>query len=184
LERLIFVRIPRIRRERAELRALASAVPRIDNSLDLYRMDEAEFIRLTRHALRHYGDLKRLAASPLTQLAIIDVRLDRLEASTLERAATLKTILTLSIERLKPRDGRDFGTTDEWRYYNALYFPYVAGLKPYSRRADTEDLEPLLREALDWFQINVPERTLHNWQNAAAELVAQDLREMMEAEKR
>jgi hypothetical protein len=98
----------------------------------------------------------------------------------LERAAVLKTLLAESIARLKPLTGEDFGASDEWRYYNALYFPYVAGLKPYSRRTLHDDgLAPAEQAALDWFQAQVPERTLHNWQNAAARLVAQDLRETM-----
>ncbi len=33
------------------------------------------------------------------------------------------------------------------------------------------------QEVLAWFRQQVPERTLHNWQTAAARLVAQDLRE-------
>jgi hypothetical protein len=36
------------------------------------------------------------------------------------------------------------------------------------------------RDVLEWFRTNVPERTLHNWQNAAAKLVAQDLREQFD----
>ena len=113
------------------------------------------------------------------RLSLIEARLGRQAAtdSTLERAAELKALLAESIERLKPRDQGDFGTADEWRHFNALYYPYVAGLKPYSRRASYDDLDPPLRDALDWFQSQVPERTLHNWQNAAAELVAQDVRE-------
>ena len=35
----------------------------------------------------------------------------------------------------------------------------------------------LAAEALAWFQTYVPERTLHNWQNIAARLIAQNLRE-------
>ena len=97
-------------------------------------------------------------------------------AALLERAAELKAILAESIARLKPRERSDFGTTDAWRYYNALYFPYVVGLKPYSRRPGTNHLDPVARQALDWFAAMVPERTLHNWQNAAAKLVAQDVR--------
>ena len=31
------------------------------------------------------------------------------------------------------------------------------------------------KEAVDWFQAFVPERTLHNWQNAGAKLIANDL---------
>jgi hypothetical protein len=43
-------------------------------------------------------------------------------------------------------------------------------------RRDVHDIDPAARQALDWFRASVPERTLHNWQNAAARLVAQDLR--------
>ena len=107
-------------------------------------------------------------------------RLDRRRApdEPLERAAELKALLAECIARLKPRSpgGGDFGTSDEWRHYNALYFPYVAGLKPYSSRATHDGLDPASRAALDWFQTTIPERTLHNWQNAAAKLIAQDLR--------
>lgn len=180
LERLIFARFPRLRQARADLRAAASALPRVNDALDLETLDDAEFVHLTRRALGHMGDLQRLAASPLTRLPVIEARLTARgeQDNTLERAAELKKLLAESIARLKPRTGDDFGTSDEWRYYNALYFPYVAGLKPYSRRALRDNgLHPAEKAALDWFQAYVPERTLHNWQNAAAKLVAQDLRE-------
>jgi len=180
LDRLIFARFPRLRQARADLRAAASALPRVNEALDLETIDEVEFARLTRRALGHMGDLQRLAANPLTRLPVIEARLAARgePASTLSRAAELKALLAESIARLKPRTGDDFGTSDEWRYYNALYFPYVAGLKPYSRRSAFDNgLAPLEKAVLDWFQAQVPERTLHNWQNAAARLVAQDLRE-------
>jgi hypothetical protein len=180
LDRLIFARFPRLRQARADLRAAASALPRINEALNLETMDEAEFVRLTRRALGHMGDLQRLAANPLTRLPVIEARLAARgeQDNTLERAAELKALLAESIARLKPRTGENFGTSDEWRYYNALYFPYVAGLKPYSRRSAYDNgLDPIEQAALDWFQAYVPERTLHNWQNAAARLVAQDLRE-------
>ena len=73
--------------------------------------------------------------------------------------------------------------SDEWRHYNALYFPYIAGLKPYSRRLPHDRLDPPAQLALEWFQATVPERTLYNWQNAAAKLVAQDLREGMQLDE-
>jgi hypothetical protein len=89
----------------------------------------------------------------------------------------LKALLTESILRLKPRNGDQFGTSAEWRYYNALYFPYIIGLKPYSRRTQHSHLDPVAKQALEWFRTQVPERTLHNWQTAATKLVAQDLRQ-------
>ena len=178
LDRLAFADAPRLRRARAELRAAADALPRVDSGVDLASMDQAEFARLTRRALSHYGDLPRLAASPLTRLPRVDTRLATRAApdDPIERAAELKRLLAESIARLKPRDGGDFGASDEWRFYNALYFPYVVGLKPYSRRNDHQQLDPAAEAALEWFQRMVPERTLHNWQNAGARLVADQLR--------
>jgi hypothetical protein len=49
------------------------------------------------------------------------------------------------------------------------------GLKPYTRRLDYDSFDEVSRAALDWFQTAVPERTLHNWQNTAARLIAEDL---------
>ena len=86
----------------------------------------------------------------------------------------MNSLLAERIARLKPRNG-EFGTSDEWRHYNALYFPYVVGIKPYNRRNDLHDLDPTAQRALEWFSIQVPERTLYNWQNAAAKLIAADL---------
>jgi hypothetical protein len=178
LDRLVFAGAPAVQRERADLRSAANALPRINIDVSPADIDDAEFARLTRRALSHYGDLSRLASSPLARLPVIDERLARRGTpdDALERAAELKSLLAESVSRLKPRGGGDFGTSDEWRYYNALYFPYVAGLKPYRQRLFADDLAPPIRQALEWFRASVPERTLHNWQNAAARLIAQDLR--------
>jgi len=172
LDALIFARLPRLRRARADLRAVANALPRIEPELNLAQLDEAEFARLTRRALSHLGDLPRLAASPLMALPALNQA-----ENALERAAQLKQLLTASIQQLKPPGPAEFGTSDEWRHYNALYFPYVCGLKPYTRRAEPNGHSPASQQALAWFQASVPERTLHNWQNAAAKLVARHLRE-------
>ena len=82
-----------------------------------------------------------------------------------------------NLPKLKPRGKGEFGTTNEWRHYNALYYPYIVGLKPYSLRATNDELDENLQEVARWFNTNVPERTLYNWQTAATKLVAQDLRE-------
>lgn len=177
LDRLSFAAFPRLRRVRADLRTTASALPRINEALELEALSEEEFANLTRRALSHLSDLPRLTTSPLTRLPLVYERLAQrgMEEDTLERAAELQRLLTESIQRLKPREGSDFGTTEAWRHYNALYFPYVVGLRPYSRRAPHDDLPPTDEEALAWFRTYVPERTLHNWQKSAAHLVAQDL---------
>ena len=177
LDKAALGRLPRERRARSELRATAGALSRRDPAFDPAALDEEEFARLTRRALGNFGDLPRLSASPLINLHLIDHRLPTQAAAEnpLERAAELKITLAESIDRLKPRTKEDFGTSDEWRYYNSLYFPYVAGIKPYSNRNRNYPKDPVAREALAWFRDTVPERTLYNWQNAAARLVARDL---------
>ncbi len=182
VDQIAFFNFPSIRRKRSELRAESDAAQLVDETLDLLQMDEKTFGRHTRRALSQMGNLPKLAANPLTNLPLVRQRTgtNGYDQSTLVRASELKLVLTESIERLKPPGEAAFGTTDAWRHYNALYFPYVKGLRPYSRRhffdANGSD-EKIMKEAFDWFRSQVPERTLYNWQNAAAELVAQDLRE-------
>ena len=179
LDKIAFAPSPQIRQERNQLRSAYDAAQRVDTATDLLQLDDTEFTRLTRRALSHMGNLPKLAANPLTRLPLVDNRLQQrnIQDNTLERAAELKTILTESIERLKPTRNGDFDSSDAWRHFNALYYPYVLGLKPYSRRADFSQLPPAEQDALDWFRTQVPERTLYNWQNAAAALIAQYIRE-------
>lgn len=179
LDRVALNRFPGLRRTRTELRDAAGALPRLDPRVDLAALDDEEFVRLTRRAFSHFGDLPRLAANPLIHLPLIDRRLVAQGApgGGLGRAAELKLVLAEGVDRLKPAGAERFGTSDEWRFYNALYFPYIAGLKPYSRRFDTESDDPVTRQALSWFRTSVPERTLHNWQTTAARLIADDLRD-------
>lgn len=161
LDRLAFSKSP----------ALRSADP-------LAGIDDETFVRLTRRALGHYGDLAKLVASPLTALPVIDQRLATrgVPDQPLERANELKAVLADGIKRLKPREGGDFGTTEQWRYYNSLYFPYVVGVRAYAQNATAAGLDPIARQAWQWLVTEVPQRSLHNWQNAAARLIAADLR--------
>jgi hypothetical protein len=158
--------------ERQSLRQTAEALPLLA-ALGPVEADEEQFTRLTRRALSHLSDLPKLAANPLINLPQVA---STASTNALDRAHALKSLLVQSIQKLKPRSEAEFGATDEWRYYNSVYFPYVLGLKPYTRRVDHESLDEASRAALDWFQSSVPERTLHNWQNAAAKLIAEDLR--------
>ena len=185
LDRVALGQFPSLRLERSRLRAEADAVLRLDDALDPQEIPETEFNRLTRRAFSHLGNLPKLASSPLTRLVLVERRLQEREvpSTTLERAAALRAILIESVERMKPRGQGDFGTTDEWRHYNALYFPYVAGLKPYSRRASHADLDDVEARALAWFRNQVPERTLYNWQKAAARLVARELRDRIRVQR-
>lgn len=177
LDRLAFSRSPELRADRAALRRTEAALPlRQENPLE--GVDEDTFVRLTRRALGHYGDLTKLVASPLTALPVIDERLAARGApdQPVERANELKALLADHIARLKPRDGGDFGTTEQWRHYNSLYFPYVVGVRAYAQNATAAGLDPVARQAWQWFVTEVPQRSLHNWQNAAARLIAADLR--------
>lgn len=179
VDRFVFLRAPALTDSRSQLRTAYALLPRVDTGLELENLEEDKRVRLTRRALSNYGNLPKLASNPLTKLPLIEERLKERNVSdnTLERANELKGLLTESIARLKPTGGKDFDTSKEWRHYNALYFPYVAGLRPYSRGQE-RDLAPEEQEALNWMQAYVPERTLYNWQNAGAKLVANDLWEL------
>jgi hypothetical protein len=177
LDRLAFSRSPGLRADRATLRRTEAALP-LRSSNPLSDIDDESFARLTRRALGHYGDLSKLVASPLTALPIIDERMAARGApdQPLERATELRALLADRIARLKPRDAGDFGTTEQWRHYNALYFPYVVGVRAYAQNATAAGLDPVAKQAWQWFVTEVPQRSLHNWQNAAARLIAADLR--------
>ena len=176
VDQIAFINAPELRHARAAQRAEDNAAQRLNAARNPLDLPTKEFDRLTRRALSQMGNLPKLASSPLTRLPLVVGRLAQNGNAdgTLARANELKAVLTESIEKLQPRKEGEFGTTDAWRHYNALYFPYVVGLRPYSRRAiHDEEYE----EVLDWFRTQVPERTLYNWQTAAARLVARDLRE-------
>jgi hypothetical protein len=177
LDRMAFSKSPALRADRAALRHTGAALP-LRAEDPLVDVDDDTFARLTRRALGHYADLTKLVASPLTALPVIDERLAArgVPDHPLERANELKAVLADGIGRLKPRDSGDFGTTEEWRYYNALYFPYVVGVRAYAQNATAAGLDPTARQAWQWLVTEVPQRSLHNWQNAAARLIAADLR--------
>ncbi|MGB3481050.1 MAG: hypothetical protein WBB07_02380, partial [Mycobacterium sp.] len=175
LDRLAFS--PQLRADRSALRRTEAALP-LRSASPLDDVDDATFVRLTRRALGHYGDLSKLVASPLTALPVVDERLAARGApdQPLERATELRALLADRIAALKPRDGGDFGTTEQWRHYNSLYFPYVVGVRAYAQNATAAGLDPVARQAWQWLVTEVPQRSLHNWQNAAARVIATDLR--------
>ncbi|QZA08789.1 hypothetical protein K3U94_05805 [Mycolicibacter heraklionensis] len=176
-DRLAFWRSPALRADRAALRGTEAALA-LRSTSPLDDLDEETFVRLTRRALGHYSDLSKLVASPLTALPVIDERLAARGApdAPLERANELKALLADRIAALKPRDGGEFGTTEQWRHYNALYFPYVVGVRAYAQNATAAGLDPTARQAWQWLVTEVPQRSLHNWQNAGARVIAADLR--------
>lgn len=165
--------------DQATYREAANTASRQNEALDLSSLDDPTFNRLTRRALSHMANIPRLSASPLTRLPLIEKRLRERgnPGDTLQRASELRVVLSESIARLKPDDQAGYGTTDPWRHYNALYFPYVVGLKPYSRRSQHDEFDEESKQVMEWFRTQVPQRTLYNWQNEAARLVARDLHE-------
>jgi hypothetical protein len=52
----------------------------------------------------------------------------------------------------------------------------VVGVRAYAQNATAAGLDATARQAWQWFVTEVPQRSLHNWQNAAARLIAADLR--------
>jgi hypothetical protein len=177
-EYFVFITFPKLRQERSRLRTSKSVQLIVNKESHPEEMDEEKLYHFTRRAFSHFGDLQRLSSNPLTQLKIIDQRLNSREKSkdVLERANELKSILSECVQQLKPHHDQAFGTTDEWRFYNSLYFPYVIGIKPYSKRYTNQQLGEDAKEALDWFRTCVPERTFYHWTNTAARLVAVQLR--------
>jgi hypothetical protein len=179
IDRLLFGRNSRITSEREALMAVSTSLPRLDEAVQPLALDEAELVRLTRRALSHYNNIGKLAVNPLTTLPIITERMrtNSKPDISLERAHELRRLLAECILRLKPYSDKDFDIGEEWRYFNALYFPYVLGLKPYTARASSDTTDATTQEVLAWFQDYVPERTLYNWQTSATRLIAQQLRE-------
>ena len=174
LDRLAFLHDDRLRLDRAALQLSAAAMLRRRERHRLIAISEDEFVRLTRRALDDFGDIGRLLRSPLIDLPTVDRRLTGgVAEQPLTRALELRAVLQESIARLKP-DGL-FGTTEEWRSYNALYYCCVLGLRPHQRRARTDGLDRDARRALDWFRRYVPKRSLQQWQRDGARLVAERL---------
>jgi len=171
--------------QRAALQQAADNLAHTDPAYDLFAADPDEFARLTRRALGHMTRPGKLVASPLLALPLIDTHPAAADGvdTALERAGVLRALLTDQIEKLRPVPDTPPGVTDEWRHYNALYFPYVAGVKPYSTRLPLSDLDADTRAVVEWFRAHVPERTLYNWQTAAARLIADDLREQMDSSR-
>lgn len=177
LDRVVFAGAPQMRSERGELRSVSEALPR-RAATELAELDIDEFSRLTRQALRHYSDLGKLVSNPLTDLPVLEKRIAErgVDDHSLERARELKLVLGECVQQLRPSDDVEFGTADEWRHYNSLFFFYVTPIRPYRNYPDLTGLGPPARQALEWFRTAVPERTLHNWQQAATRVVAMDLK--------
>jgi hypothetical protein len=171
LDGIAFVHDERLRLDRAALLLLAETLPRRRERQALIALSRPEFVRLTERALDDFGDLGRLLRSPLIDLPTVDRRMAGPGADRpLARAVELRAVLVESVARLKPTGL--FGTTEDWRHYNALHYCCVIGLRPYGRAPRTEGLDRDSLRALEWFRLHVPQLSLQEWRSEGAALVA------------
>jgi hypothetical protein len=177
LDRLAFLQEDRLWLSRRALLLAADALPRRRARHQMLALDADEFRRLTRRALDDFGDVGRLLRNPLVDLPTVDRRLAArgpgVADQPLVRAAELRALLSEHVARLKP--GGVFGTTEEWRFFNALHYCSLRGLRPYQRGPQPEGLDRDARRAVDWFRRYVPRRSLRRWQAEGAAMVAAQL---------
>jgi hypothetical protein len=141
-----------------------------------------------RRAISSLKNSPQLVKSPLLSLNVVEKRLklQDLEDNRLNRATTLKNLLAELIERLRP-DGAIFGTSEAWRYYNSLYFPYIREVSKKNAFAEARRLaeerrkngnrEPgEIEKVLEWLS-NVDEDTFYKWQRRGSDTIAEILME-------
>jgi hypothetical protein len=162
-----------LRADRSALFLNADALLRRREQRRLNTVGEPEFLRMTRRALTDFGDLNRLARSPLTDLPAVERRLAGRDDQPRARARELRAVLRECVSAMRPAG--PFGTTEEWRYYNVLQFCCVMGLNPYARRLRTDGVSREARLAVEWFKRYVPQDITKQWQREAAMLVAEQL---------
>jgi hypothetical protein len=187
LDRLAFPQDDRLRLHRDTLHRAADALPRRRRRHQMLALDGDEFRRLTRRALEDFSDVGRLLRNPLVELPMVDRRLaargPAVADQPLMRAEELRAVLSEHVARLKPAGS--FGTTEEWRFFNALYYCSVMGLRPYQRAPQLDGLDRDARRAVDWFRRYVPRRSLSRWQAEGATMVAAQLwRELVSTDPR
>jgi len=84
----------------------------------------------------------------------------------------LRHVLEEAVAGLRPTGS--FSTDEEWRHYNAIYFYFLLGLRPYARR-QRGALDPEARRTIEWIRQYVPRHLLRRWQSEGAAKVARDL---------
>jgi hypothetical protein len=173
LDRLALADEQALRADRSALFLNADALLRRREQRRLNTIGEPEFLRLTRRALVDFGDLNRLARSPLTDLPSVERRLAGREDQPRARARELRAVLRECVSGLRPAG--PFSTTEEWRHYNVLQFCCVLGLNPYARRPRLDGVSREARLAVEWFKRYVPQDIAKQWQREAAMVVAEQL---------
>lgn len=164
----------------------ASPVSGVDSAP---HVDERELKRAVRRALTDLQNPTRLATSKLLGMRIVSLRAQELgvDDNRLGRAAALKDILADLIDALRPAGGGAGVTSDAWRFYNCLCYPYILDTTlsrvPTRLRAVQErrrrDGSPKSdhERVLEWLS-TVNENTFYKWQDRAAEIIAETIRDM------
>ncbi|NWJ47702.1 MAG: hypothetical protein HXX08_17755 [Chloroflexi bacterium] len=147
------------------------------------------FNNMVRRAITALKSPPQLVKSPLLSLAQVENRLkrDSLVDNRLNRAAVLKSILTEMIEHLRPAGNLTYGTTDTWRFFNVLFFPYVREISKKQAFAEARHLaderrksgvteKSEMEKALEWLS-DIEEDTFYKWQRRASDTIAESLRE-------
>jgi drug/metabolite transporter (DMT)-like permease len=141
-----------------------------------------------RKAITWLQNPTQLAGSPLLGFRVVQLRLDELELENnlLQRAVALRDLLIELIDGLRPAE-REGGTSDAWRFYNCLHYPYVRGISlrtaPTALRAMQErrrrDASPKTdaERVTEWLT-TVNENTYFRWQRVASDTIAETLREL------
>jgi hypothetical protein len=174
LDRVAFWSDERLRGDRHGLFLLGEALPRRRERSRMLATTEADFLRFVLQALDSYGDPGRLMRSPLIDLPAVDRRLLKIPVEQpLARAQELRHVLGEAVAGLRPNGSP--GTDEEWRHYNAVYYYFLLGLRPYSRRLRTDGLDREARRTIEWIRQYVPRHLLRRWQSEGAAQVARDL---------
>jgi len=150
---------------------------------------EKAFNDAVRKGITSLKNPPQLVQSPLLGLKVVERRLKQqgLEDNRLNRAAILKNLLIELVERLRPAENVSYGSTDAWRYYNVLYFPYIREISKKQAYAEARRLaeerrkngsrEPgEIEKVLEWLS-DVDEDTYYKWQRRASDTIASILRE-------
>lgn len=147
-----------------------------------------DFNDAVRRALTQLADPTKLARSPLLSLALVSAGLAEqgLADTCLHRVAILTEVLAGLVAELRPRQQHEQPTGDAWRFYNCLYYPYVARI---SRRRTPTVLRELrerreqaggpcgeMEQVLAWL-LQVDEDTYYKVQRRASDTLALSLRD-------
>lgn len=147
-----------------------------------------EFKDSMRRAISALRTPPRLAQSDLLASEVVELRVRQAaqEDNRLNRIAALRELLIAQIEGLRPLGHGDLpATSDPWRFYNVLYYPYVRGI---TRAAALDEVRRLaderrrqgqtapgeLEQVLVWLA-DLDERTYHNWQRRASDMIAENV---------